>query len=238
MIACRADTPPFVVTHARPVGLLLLGVSLPLGLLGSLSGRLIVQGDAVATANQVLGSEGLFRVGVASTLLLMMVDACVVVLVFYQLLRPVNRVAAMLMVVLNLLGVPITMLNELNLLAIPLSLQGVESAPEQAQASVSFWMHMHESGSAIAGLFWGVWLLPYAFLVFRSAFLPNWFVPLLILECAGFFIQSFGALLASGLDANLAALPAITSVVELVLPLWLVIKGIDVEDWQKHANRV
>jgi hypothetical protein len=223
---------PLVVTRPRLVGLLLL-LPVPLAFLGSLSSRLIVPGDALATASQVADSALLFRLGIASTLLLMVADACLVVLVFYQLLRPVNPIVAMLMMILNLLGVPITMLNELNLFAIPLLISAGSLPGEQMNASVSFWLSMHEAGSAIAGLFWGLWLIPYAVLVFRSGFLPGWFSILLVLECFGFLIQSFGILLTPDLKPNLGMLPAITWLVELFLPLWLIIKGIDVARWQQ-----
>src|SRR5262245_19582711 len=112
-----AETLPFDVTHARVVGLLML-LTIPLALLTSFPARLIVPGDSAATANQILASESLFRLGIVGTLLLMIVDAFLVVLVFYQLLKPVNKIVALLMVVLNLLGVAITMVNELNYFAI------------------------------------------------------------------------------------------------------------------------
>ena len=59
---------------------------------------------------------------------------------------------------------------------------------------------------------------------------------LLIVECFGFLIQSFGGFLLPDLQANLALLPAFTSWAELLLPLWLVIKGVNVEQWEKRAR--
>ena len=59
---------------------------------------------------------------------------------------------------------------------------------------------------------------------------------LLIIECFGFLIQSFAGFLMPNLEANLALLPALTSWAELFLPLWLVIKGVNVEQWEKRAR--
>jgi hypothetical protein len=219
--------PPFVVTHARTVGLLLL-LPVPLGVIGSLTARrLVVPGDAAATAGNILASESLFRLGIVSTLLLMIVDVIVALLVFYRLFEPVNRHLAVLMVVLNLMGVPITMLNELNKFAVLYVLD----SPDQ----VSFFLNLYDDGSLIAGLFWGIWLVPYAVLVARSGFLPRYFAVLLVVEFLGFWIHSFGGFLLSDPPANLAQLPAVTTLVELFLPLWLIVKGIDVTRWDAHV---
>ena len=229
---------PFVVTHARTVGLLLL-LPVPLAFSGALAARLIVPDDPVTTASNILASESLFRLGIVGTLLLMVVDAFVAVVVFYRLLEPVDRHLAMLMVVLNLLGVPITMLNELNQFAVLSVLHGAESShaftPDQTGASISLFSSLHDSGSLIAGFFWGLWLVPYAMLVFRSGFLPRLLGVLVIIECFGFVAHSLGGILLPNLGADLALLPAITSLAELFLPVWLIVKGIDVEQWDRHA---
>ena len=239
MITRAAEHIPFVVARARLAGLLML-LPVPLGFFGSLTSRLVVPGDAAATANRILASETLFRLGIMSTLLLMVADAFLAVLLFYPLLRPVNRILALLMVVLNLLGVSITMLNESSRFAVLFLLHGADSpqafTPDQVHVSVSLALNVHDTGGLIAGLFWGLWLVPYAVLVFRSGFRPRFFALLLIVECLGFLIQSLGGLLVPSLNANLAVLPAVTTWVELFLPLWLVVKGINVERCDMHAR--
>ncbi|HEY7349432.1 MAG TPA: DUF4386 domain-containing protein [Ktedonobacterales bacterium] len=237
----RTDaTPPFVVTHARIVGGFLLLLPIPFALLGALSSSLIVPGDAAATANHILASESLFRLGIVRTLLLMLFDACLLVLVFYQLLKPVNKTLAVLMVILNLPGVVITLSNELNNFAILLLLHGADASraftPDQMHAAVSLLLQVHDTGGLIAGLFWGLWLVPYAVLVFRSGFLPKFIGVVLIIECFGFLIQSFGGFFVPTLGATLALLPTITSLAELFLPLWLLIRGVNVEQWAKQAR--
>ena len=235
-----AETPPFVVTHARAVGVFLLLLPFPFALVGSLSSSLIVPGDAAATANHILASESLFRLGIVRALLLQIVVAFLAVPVFYQLLNPVNKTLAVLMVILALLGVPIAMLNELNQFAILLLLHGADPSraftPEQMHAALSLLLKLHDTGGLIAGLFYGLWLVPYAVLVFMSGFLPRFFAVLLIIECFGFLIQSFGGFLVPTLDANLALLPAITSWAELFLPLWLVIRGVNVDQWAQRGR--
>lgn len=240
MITRTAATPPFIVTHARVVGFLLL-LPIPLDLFGSqfVPSKLIVPGDAATTARNILASEWLFRLGIVSTLLLLLVDI-VVVLVYYQLFKPVNKNLAGLMVILNLLGVPLAMLNELNNFAILLLLHSADSSrvftPDQVHTLVSLLLNVHTTGSTIGGLFWGLWLVPYGVLVIRSGFFHRWIGVLLIIECVGFLIQSFGGFLVPDLDATFALLPGLTSWAELFVPLWLVIKGVNVAQWEKRAR--
>jgi hypothetical protein len=243
MTTRTTETPPFIVTHARVVGFLLL-LPIPLDLFGSqfVPSKLIVPGDAATTARNILASEWLFRLGIVSTLLLLLVDI-VVVLVYYQLFKPVNQNLAGLMVILNLLGVPLAMLNELNSFAILLLLHSADSSrvfpPDQVHMLVSLLLNLHTTGSTIGGLFWGLWLVPYGVLVIRSGFFPRWIGVLigglLIIECVGFLIQSFGGFLVPDLDATFALLPGLTAWAELLVPLWLVIKGVNVAQWEKRA---
>jgi Domain of unknown function (DUF4386) len=227
---------PFVVRHARLTGALLLIIPIPFAIIDMLSSRLVVPGDAATTADQILASEPLFRLGIVATLLLMLADATLAVLVFYPLLRPVNPGLAMLMVVLNLIAVPMTMLNEVTWLGV-LQLQGTVDPSIRAD-QVGLLLNLYDKGSLIAGLLWGVWLIPYATLVYRSRFLPRFFSILLVIECLGWVIHSLSGLLLANPDPNLAQLPEITSLVELILPLWLLIRGINVQRWQAHLKLV
>lgn len=244
MTTYTAETPPhieipFMVTRARVVGFLFL-LPIPLWIFGSsyVPSCLVVPGDAAATARNIMANASLFRLGSVSVLLIMVADIAVVLLL-YQLLKPVNKNMAALMVILNLPGVPIAMLNELNQIAIPLLLHNADAlrafTPDQLHALVSLFLNLHDIGSTIGGIFWGLWLVPYGLLVFQSGFFPRLIGVLLIIECFGFLIQSFGGFLLPNLQANFALLPALTSWAELLLPLWLVMKGVNVEQWKKRA---
>lgn len=230
---------PFIVKHARIVGFLLL-LPIPIYFFGSqyVPSKLIVPGDIATTANNIMASELLFRLGVVSNLLIFLIDIAMV-LVYYQLFKPVDKGMARLMVILNLLAVPIALLNELNQLVIPLLLHTVSSpsvfTADQLHTLVSFFLHLHDTGSLIGGFFWGLWLVPYGLLVFKSRLFPRFIGVLLIIECFGFLIQSFGGFLFPNLNASLALFPAVTAWAELLLPLWLVIKGVNVEEWEKRA---
>ena len=103
----------------------------------------------------------------------------------------------------------------------------------QLQALVPLMLNLHQLGISIAGIFWGLWLLPMGYLVFKSGFLPKILGVLLIIGGIGYLVDSFAAFLLPELGMNIALF---TFWGEVLFPLWLVIKGVDVEQWQKRAR--
>jgi len=199
----------------------------------TLPARPIVRGDAAMTASNILASESLFRLGIAD-LLYYYVLSIFLVIALYQVLNVVSKNMAWLMVIFVLVGVPIGMLNELNNLAALQLLSGADYlnvfTTGQLQALAYFFIQLHSLGLDIQMIFSGLWLFPLGYLVFKSGFLPRIIGILLIIACIGWVLQSFATFLGYNLSATL-----ITSWGELILGLWLLIKGVDVEQWQKRA---
>jgi len=219
---------------ARIAGLLYLTM-VPLGFFGMFGhSNLIVPGDAATTVSNIKASELLFRFSIMSALVVQIVNI-LLVLVLYKLLRPVNRTHALLMVVFFLVSVPITMLNEVNQFAALKLLSDANYLAvfetDQLYAQVLLFLDLHEHGIHISGMFWGLWLFPMGYLVFKSDFLPKILGVLLIIGGVGyladsirfFFFPSFGSI------------AIYTFWGELLLPLWLLIKGVNVEKWNKRA---
>jgi hypothetical protein len=240
MIARTAAPAPFFVQYARAAALLLL-VLTPLAPFGIVyvPSVLVVPGDVAATARNILASESLFRLGIASTIVSHLISDIFWPLVLYQLLKPVSRTMASLMIIFSFLGLPISLVNELNNVAILAVLRGVGSqpvfAPDQVNALVSLFLILHDEGIKIASIFWGLWLFPYGYLVFRSSFLPQFIGILLMVGCFGYLIPSLVEIVVPNLQASLGLLPALSSTGELVLPLWLAIVGVNVSKWEQRA---
>src|SRR5262249_35424365 len=158
-----------------------------------------------------------------------------VILALYRLLQPVNKSAAVLMVVFGLVAVPIGVVNELIQFAIPLFLhipdQLTVFTADQLHALVSLLLNLHTTGTRIDEIFWGLWLFPMGYLVFKLRFLPKAIGILLIIVCIGYLIQDFAAFLLPNALVNIIL---ITGWGELVLPFWLLIKGVNVERWQQR----
>ena len=220
---------------ARVAGFLYLLV-FPLAIFSlNVRDTLIVPEDAAATASNIMASEGLFRGGIAAWLASQTIFIFLL-LALYKLLKPVNRNVALHMVVLLLVGVPIALINELNQFAALLLLSGADylTAVEAGQlhAQVMFHLNLHQYGINIAQIFWGLWLLPFGYLVLRSGFLPRILGVLLMIGCFGHLMDVVTAVGFPNFDVTVTQF---TSIGEFLLPLWLVVKGVDVERWESRA---
>jgi Domain of unknown function (DUF4386) len=197
---------------------------------------LIVPGDAAATASNIVTSESLFRLGFVSNLVAFAVNIFVALLL-YKLLKPVNKGIASLMVLLILMGLAIGMLNELNQFAALLILgadQLTAFTAAQSQALASLFLGIYEHGFTIAHIFWGLWLFPMGYLIFRSGFLPRVIGVLLVVAGLGYLVDFTLFFLFPDVAVTVSEF---TFVGEVVLILWLLIKGVDVEQWEIRAHK-
>ncbi len=160
-------------------------IMIPFALFGIMWVRtnLIVPGDAAVTVNNIMASNSLFRLSIGSSLMVQ-IGHIFLVLVLYKLLKAVNKKHALLMVIFMLVAVPIAMLNELNRFAVLLLLNGANYltafTADQLPAQVMLFLDLHEYGNFIATIFWGLWLFPFGYLVFKSGYIPRIFGVLLI----------------------------------------------------------
>jgi hypothetical protein len=192
-------------------------------------GKLIVSENAARTANNILASERLYRLGVVSELICA-AEFVFLLWVLYQLLGAVNRTYASLMVILGLLQIPIMFGNVLNEIAALSLLRGADflSVFDQAQrqALAMQFLNLHEEGFVVAGIFWGLWLFPFGILLFRSGFLPRILGVLLIAACFGYLADSLTSLLLPSYQhvvGQIADVPLTLG--EPAVILWLLIRG-------------
>ncbi len=214
---------------ARIAGLLYLvnGVTGFFGII-YVPNRLIVSGNAAATASNIRASEGLYRLGIASELICA-AEFAFLLWALYQLLGGVNRTQASLMVVLGLVFVPIMCVNVLNEIAALTLLHGADflSALDrrQAEAMAMLFLDLHRYGYTIGWIF-GLWLFPFGVLVFRSGFLPRILGVLLIAAGFGYLADSFTPLLLPSYADIVGRFASITLTLgEPTIILWLVIRG-------------
>jgi hypothetical protein len=196
--------------------------------MGYVPSRLIVHGDAAATASNISASETLFRLGIASQLI-GIAGFIFVALALYELLKGVDRRQATLMVILIVASIPIAFLNEVNSMAALLLVRGADflSAFDkpQREAMAMLFLNLHGRGLVFCELFWGLWLLPLGYLVYRSRFLPRFLGVWLVFAGIAWVILCFtGIVLPQYADKlNTYFQPFILG--EIAFILWLVIKG-------------
>jgi hypothetical protein len=143
------------------------------------------------------------------------------------------------MVTLVITAAPITMLNQLNHFAL-LSLSGADHTISftlaQQKQLIPIFATLHDYGTAIVEIFWGLWLFPLGYLVYKSKFVPKIIGVTLIIACFGYLANSYVMFFLSNHDLDIASY---TFWGELFILLWLLIKGIDAGEWERqNTNRM
>jgi hypothetical protein len=224
---------------ARIGGMLYL-IIIVLGLFGEMFVRkkLIVSGDAAATAANLKSQESLWRFGIA-TELCMLICAIALAVIFYALLRPVSRDLALLAAAFNLVSIAVEAAYSLHLVAalFPLGDAGYLGAfrPEQLHAMVSLSVKSHAYGFGISLIFFGCFCVVIGYLIFRSGYLPK--VVGVLMQIAGlcYLVNSFALILAPGLADRLYPAILVPSFIgEASLCLWLLVKGVNIERWNLY----
>ena len=220
---------------ARTAGFLYLLLA-PLAFLGIMYiPSITVPGDAVATVNNIMTHTLLFRLSILSALLTPIVTA-LVALSLYKLFKSVNKNQAVLMIVFTLVAAPIAMLNELNHFAVLLLLNGTDYLKvfslDQLYSQVMFFLDLSHYGAEITAIFWGLWVLPLGYLIFKSNFIPKLIGILIIVAGFGYLVDSVALFLLPDLNLDISQF---TFIGEVVLLLWLLIKGVNVAQWKKRA---
>ena len=149
-------------------------------------GKLIVHGNASATAANILAHETMFRLAIFGDLIGHVIFICLGI-ALYRLLSSVNKTWAMLMVAFVLVSAAVGFLNTLNNIAALSLFRGGEFLAVvdkvQRDALGFLFLRLHNQGEFINEIFWGVWLLPFGLLVFKSGFLPRILGIWLIIAC-------------------------------------------------------
>ncbi len=215
--------------NARVAGLLYLTLmTAPLRLI-YIPSKLIVSGNAAATAANIGAHETLFRLGILSDLFTA-VMGIFLTLALYRLFKGVDQFLAAMMVILGAMMVtPIYFLNTLNDAAALLLIRGPDFLSvfdkPQREALAMLFLRLHSHGVIVNEVFWGLWLLPFGLLVYKSRFLPRFLGVWLVLNCFAYVAQSVTGIMWPQYEGAVGnyALPVMFG--ELAIMLWLIIMG-------------
>jgi hypothetical protein len=190
--------------------------------------KLIVRGDATATASNILAHETLFRLSIFGDLVGHVIFICLGI-ALYRLLSNVGRSWALLMVGFVLVSAAVGFLNTLNNIASLILFRGGEFLDvfdtAQRNALGMLFIRLHSQGIFIDEIFWGVWLFPFGLLVFRSGFLPRFIGVWLMINCFGYVALSVIALFFHSYYNTAFTMLQPVLFGELAIMLWLLIKG-------------
>lgn len=202
-------------------------------------GKVIVSGDAAATAANILAHETFYRLGGAADMLNLACDIAVAILL-YDLLRPVSKTIALLSSVYKLVGDGVTAVATLEHFAPLVFLSGqtylnvfsTEQLHAQAMASV----RLHSQAYNIAMVFFGFNCLLLGYVVYKSTFLPRLIGVFLSVAGVCYALNSFARFLSPAFAAHLFPYilwPGLLG--EWSLALWLTVFGINIPRWKARA---
>jgi hypothetical protein len=198
---------------------------------------LIVPGDAARTANNIMASEGLFRLSIVSDTLVVLIEIALVVLL-YRLIKPVSRTLSLVATFSRLAMTIMMAVNLLNHLFVLLLLSGASylTVFETAQlhALVLLFLDAHSYLVFIWGLLFALHLLVLGYLVYKSGYISRIPGVLLVIASFCYLIQDVGTILLPEYKATFASIGYL-STIEIVFPIWLLIKGVNREKWEKRT---
>ncbi len=224
-------------TYARIAGVLFL-LTIVTGGFGEayVPSRLVVSGDATATANNIHALGSLFRWGFAAYLVEAMGDIALA-LIFYALLRPVQKDLSLLAAFFGLLSTALFAVAEFFYFAASHILGGANYlksfSPDQLNTMALLSLKLYGLGAGIFMAFYGIGWVIRGYLIIRSSYFPKILGVLLVVGGLGFMAKNFTLVLAPGYASDFLLLPMFVAGVPLMV--WLLVKGVDVAKWEAKA---
>lgn len=209
---------------------------------GFVTSQLVVPGDAAATAHRLLAAPGLWQLGVAANVLVVL---CAVPLLWieYLLLRPVNRSLMLLSLLFNGVSLAVEAMSKVFLLLVLPTLATASYrhafGAAQLQMLANLALRSHDITFNIALLFFGCTCLVSGYLYFKSGYFPKAVGLLLQLAGASYLVACVAALFAPALADKLLPGILVPSLLgESSVGLWLLVKGVNVARWHARVHPV
>jgi hypothetical protein len=236
----KFETSPQV--YARIGGLAYL-IIIVAGALGEIfiRNKIIVSGDATATAQNISGSPLLWRIGIFGDLVMHVFDL-VLGIIYYTLFKRVNKILALLSLLFGLIQTAVLLANKMNLM-MPLFLLDDASYLkafnlQQLQALSYLSIKAHEYGFGFGLIFFGFGCLIDGYLIFRSDFLPRILGIMIFITGLSYLTNSFLLIFSPRSADSLfpTILGPLAFIGELSLCLWLLVKGVNVKKWEERVT--
>jgi hypothetical protein len=199
--------------------------------------RIVVTGDAAATAKNMVASAMLFRLGFAGYLVEAVCDISLTLL-FYLLLKPVRRDLALLAAFLRLVSTATFAVAEFFYFASSIILGGTDYlktfTPDQVSALALLSLDLYGYGGGLFMVFHGAASVLLGYLMFQSGYIPKFLGALFALAGVGFVLKNFTLVLAPEYASDFLLFPMFLAM--LSMALWFVVRGVDVSKWRERAT--
>lgn len=232
------------MAYAKLAGVLYLLIAITGGLsIGYMPSVIIAAVDAVKTAQNIEDNLGLFRLGILGDIVVLLLEVVLTVML-YRLFKQVNQTIAMVAAFSRLAMGIVMGLNLLNYLIPVHLLNGADKLSafdlNQVQYLATTFLDAHQYGVYIWGLFFGLHLIALGYLVFISGYCPKILGLLMGIGSLGYLLESIGELTLTNnniLSILVIVFLIIATVGELFFAFWLLIKGVNIEAWNKRILR-
>ena len=208
---------------------------------GFVTSKLLVAGDAAATAHNILAAPELWRISVAANLFVVL---CAVPLMWieYLLLRPVSKSLVLLAFCLNMVSLAVEAISKVFLLLVMPILNNAEYrhalGAQQLPMLANLALKSHDIAYNIALLFFGGTCLVNGYLIFKSGYFPKALGILMQMAGGSYLVACFAALFAPALADSLLPGVLLPSLIgESSLCLWLLVKGVNSAKWEEQVNQ-
>ena len=204
--------------------------------------KLIVAENVIATANNIMANELLFRIGITIELI-MSVGLIVLALALYIILKPVNKNLALLALLLKLVEATIVVAIVL-VSFIALQILNGEAyltafTLEQLQVPVGLILNSHTAIYSIPMVFLGLDMMVFSYLFFKSKYIPKILAGFGILSFALIFIHALMYIITPKYAAmliNQIIFYAPSGLFEIIIGIWLLVKGLKIQPQDVHAS--
>jgi len=221
-------------TTARFAGLLYLLIAV-FGGFAFFAGyeSLVVPGDAIATTNNILDSEFMFRIGTLGDSFTFLGEIVLTILL-YRIFKPVNKSLSQIAAFSRLAMTAMIGMNLLNKLLVLQLLSGADYLtvfqPEQLQALAMLFLNAYGYGSLIWGVFFSLHLVIIGYLIIKSGYVPKILGLLFVFASLGYLIDSLGMFILPDYESIYQVIVLATIPAELSFAFWILIKGIKIKN--------
>ncbi len=195
--------------------------------------QIFVAGDSVSTAKNILSNELLFRTGILNDIISNTIFLFLV-LVLYPLFKHVNKNQAKLMFALVIVQIPVAfMMEAFNITSLMILKGEMLKTFEliQRQDLAMLFLNINDYGTLPLEMFWGLWLLPFGLLVYKSKFIPRIFGILLVIAGIAYMIDSTIAMQFPNYSSYVKYPTLLLAALgEISITLWLLIKGVKIRE--------
>ena len=225
---------------ARVAGLWYLLLGITTGFSWMYITKIYVAGNAALTANNIMGSESQYLIAIICNII-GQISFIFLGLALYRLLKQVNESQARLMLTFVLVSVPVMFINILFQTGAMVILRGDDYlrvfSKDQLSALVTMLINFYIVGVHIVEIFWGLWLFPFSYLVYKSGFFPKILTFLLIISGIGYLIGSLTYLINPGVYVVIEKFISLPEALgELAMVFWLLIMGITFSEKKVNSN--